>query len=103
MVIARLLALGLASVSLSVSSEETGGLPTSKLVVQVMHQTWPDGLPVEHGGRNYPTDIYAVDTNGKHVRNLTHDAPTNYLIGPLPGGRRILYENVPSDRMRAGP
>jgi Tol biopolymer transport system component len=103
MVIARLLALGLASASLSVSSEETGGLPTGKLVVQVMHQTWPDGSPVEHGGRNYPTDIYAVDTNGKHVRNLTHDAPTNYLIGPLPGGRRILYESVPSDRMRAGP
>jgi dipeptidyl aminopeptidase/acylaminoacyl peptidase len=102
MVTARLLAVGLLSASLSVSSEGTGGLPTSKLVVQAMHQTWPDGSPVEHGGRNYPTDIYVVDASGKHVRNLTHDAPTNYLIGPLPRGRRILYESEPSDRMRAG-
>lgn len=100
MVIARLLAVGLASASLSVSSGEAGGLPTSKLVVQAMHTTWPDGSPVESGGRNYPTDIYVVDASGKHVRDLTHDASTNYLIGRLPGGR-ILYESVPSDRMRA--
>ena len=99
MVIARLLAVGLASVSLSVSSGEAGGLPTSKLVVQAMHTTWPDGSPVESGGTNYPTDIYVVDASGKQVRDLTHDASTNYLIGRLPGGR-ILYESVPSDGMR---
>src|SRR6266446_1774126 len=102
MVVARLLAVGLVSASLSVSCGQTGGLPTGKLVVQAMHTTWPDGSPVEHGGRNYPTDIYVVDVHGKHIRNLTHDDPTNYLIGRLPGGRGILYESVPSDRMRAG-
>ncbi len=102
MVIARLLAVGLLSASLSVSSAQTGGLPTSKLVVEAMHLKWPDGSWVESGGRNYPTDIYVVDANGKHIRNLTHDAPTNYLIGRFPDGHRILYESVPSDRMREG-
>jgi hypothetical protein len=100
MVIARLLVVGLLSASLSVSSGHTGGPPRSKLVVQAMHLKWPDGSPVESGGLHYPTDIYVVDASGKHVRNLTHDDPTNYLIGRLPG-RRILYENVPNDRMRA--
>ena len=71
MVVARLLAVGLVSASLSVSCGQTGGLPTGKLVVQAMHTTWPDGSPVEHGGRNYPTDIYVVDVHGKHIRNLT--------------------------------
>jgi Tol biopolymer transport system component len=102
MVIVRLLAVGLLSASLSVSSAEAGGLPTSKVVVQAMHPKWPDGSWVESGGLNYPTDIYVVDANGKHVRNLTHDAPTNYLIGWLHHRQRILYESVPSDRMRAG-
>ena len=102
MVIARLLAVGLMSVGLSVSPGQTGGLPTSKLVFMAMHTTWPDGSPVEWGGWNYPTDIYVVDASGEHVRNLTHDAQTNYLIGRLPGSRRILDESVPSDRMRSG-
>ena len=101
MVTARLLAVGLLSASLSVSSGHTGGLPTSKLVVEAMHLKWPDGSWVEGGGRNYPTDIYVVDPSGKHIRNLTHDASTNYLIDRLPNSR-ILYENVPSDRMRTG-
>jgi hypothetical protein len=101
MVIARLLTVGLLSASLSVSSGHTGGLPTSKLVVEAMHLKWPDGSWVESGGLNYPTDIYVVDASGKHIRNLTHDNPTNYLIDRLPDGR-ILYESVPSDRMRAG-
>jgi len=102
MVIARLLAVGLLSASLSVSSGQAGGLPTSKVVVQAMHLKWPDGSLVESGGRNYPTDIYAVDADGKHIRNLTHDDATNYLTGWLPDSQRILYESVPSDRMRAG-
>jgi len=102
MVIARLLAVGLLSTSLSVSAGQRGGLPTSRLVVQAPHATWPDGSPVESGGLHYPTDIYAVDANGEHIRNLTHDEPTNYLIDRLPGGTRILYASVPSDRMRAG-
>ncbi|MDX6412489.1 MAG: hypothetical protein QOE91_2005, partial [Gaiellaceae bacterium] len=101
MAIARLLAVGLLSAGLSVSCGQSRGLPTSKLVIQAMHLKWPDGSWVESGGLNYPTDIYVVDADGKHVRNLTHDAPTNYLIDRLPDGR-ILYESVPSDRMRAG-
>jgi hypothetical protein len=56
---------------------------------------------VESGGLNYPYDLYIVDANGKHIRNLTHDYPTNYLIDRLPDGR-ILYESVPNDRMRTG-
>src|SRR6266536_61387 len=102
MVIARLLAVGLLSASLSVSSGQAGGLPTSKVVVQAMHLKWPDGSPVESGGDRYPTDIYVVDANGKNIRNLTHDHPTNYLIDRLPDGQKILYESVPSDRMPAG-
>jgi hypothetical protein len=100
MVTARLLAVGLLSASLSASGQ-TAGLPTSKLVVQAEHTTWPDGSPVESGGLHYPTDIYVVDANGKHIRSLTHDAPTNYLVGRLPGGRRFLYESVPNDQMPA--
>ncbi|HTZ06412.1 MAG TPA: hypothetical protein VMB53_11695 [Gaiellaceae bacterium] len=102
MIIARLLAVGVLSACLSVSCGQTGGPPTSKLVVQTKHLTWPDGSPVENGGTNYPSDIYVVDASGKHLRNLTHDAATNYLIGRLSGSRRIVYESVPSDRMRAG-
>lgn len=100
MVIARLL-VGVVSASLSVSGAQTGGLPTGKIVVLGMHAQWADGTPVESGGRNYPTDVYVVDANGKHIRNLTHDYPTNYPIGRLPDGR-ILYESVPNDRMRRG-
>jgi hypothetical protein len=100
MVVARFLAVGVVTASLSVSCGQTGGLPTSKLVVQAMHTTRPDGSPVETGGTNYPTDIYVVDASGEHVGDLTHDASTNYLIGRLPGGR-ILYESVPSDGMSA--
>jgi hypothetical protein len=62
-------------------------LPTSKLAVEAMHLTWPDGSQVESGGDHYPSDIYVVDVNGKHVRNLTHDAPTNRLVDRLPDGR----------------
>jgi dipeptidyl aminopeptidase/acylaminoacyl peptidase len=102
MVIARLLAVGLLSATLSVSCGQTGGVPTNKVVVQAMHLKWPDGSWVESGGLHYPTDIYVVDANGKHIRNLTHDNPTNYLIDRLPDSQRILYESVPSDRMRAG-
>jgi Tol biopolymer transport system component len=102
MVTARLLAVGLVSASLSVSCGQTDGPPTSKLVVEAMHLKWPDGSWVESGGLNYPTDIYVVDANGMHIRNLTHDAPTNYLIGRLPDGHRILYESVPSDRIHVG-
>jgi hypothetical protein len=101
MVIARLLGIGLLSATLGVSSAQTAGLPASKLVIQAMHVKWPDGSWVESGGLNYPTDIYVVDPSGKHIRNLTHDASTNYLIDRLPNSR-ILYENVPSDRMRTG-
>ncbi len=100
--IARLLAVGLLTAGLSVSCGQTGGRPAGKLVFMAMHTTWPDGSPVEWGGWNYPTDIYVVDASGEHVRNLTHDAATNYLIGRLRGSRRILYESVPSDRMGAG-
>jgi dipeptidyl aminopeptidase/acylaminoacyl peptidase len=103
MVIARLLAVGLLSTGVSVSSGRTDELPTTKLVVQAMHTNWPDGSPVESGGLNYPTDIYVVDVNGGHILNLTHDAPTNHLIGRLPAGQRILYESYPSDRMKPGP
>ncbi len=102
MAIARLLAVGLMSASLSVLSGQAGGLPTSKVVVQAMHLKWTDGSPVESGGDRYPTDIYVVDANGKNIRNLTHDHPTNYLIDRLPDGQKILYESVPSDRMPAG-
>jgi WD40-like Beta Propeller Repeat len=102
MVLARLLVVGLLGVSLSVSSQQSGGRPRSNLVVQAMHLKWPDGSPVESGGLNYPTDIYVVDTGGNHIRNLTHDAATNYLTGWLRDAGRILYESVPSDRMRAG-
>jgi Tol biopolymer transport system component len=102
MVIARLLAVGLLSVGLGVSCGQTGGAPTSRLVFETKHLTWPDGSPVENGGTNYPSDIYVVDASGKHLRNLTHDAATNYLIGRLSGSRRIVYESVPSDGMRAG-
>src|SRR6266487_1941960 len=101
MVLARLL-VGVVSASLSVSGAQTGGLPTGKIVVLGMHAQWADGTPVESGGRNYPTDVYVVDANGKHIRNLTHDYPTNYLTGWLHDRQRILYESVPSDRMRAG-
>jgi len=85
--------------SLSVSAQQSGGRPSSKLLVQAMHMKWPDGSWVESGGLNYPTDIYIVDTSG-NIRNLTHDAPTNYLTGWSSVAKRILYESVPSDRMR---
>src|SRR6266545_1757908 len=101
MVIARLLTVGLVSATLSTSSAQTGGLPTGKIVVLGMHVQWADGTPVETGGDNYPTDVYVVDANGKHIRNLTHDYPTNYPIGRLPDGR-IVYESVPNNRMRRG-
>jgi dipeptidyl aminopeptidase/acylaminoacyl peptidase len=101
MVRARLLAVGLLSVTLGVSCAHGGGLPASELVVQAMHLKWPDGSSVESGGENDPTDIYVVDAGGKHIRTLTHDAASNYLIDRLPDSR-ILYENVPSDRMRTG-
>jgi dipeptidyl aminopeptidase/acylaminoacyl peptidase len=101
MVIARLLAVGLLSATLGGTPAQGGRLPASKLVVEAMHLKWPDGSWVESGGENDPTDIYVVDPGGKHLRNLTHDAWTNYLIDRLPNGR-ILYESVPSDRMRTG-
>ena len=101
--LAVVLAVGLVNASIGVSSAGVSGFSSGKLVVQAMHTRWPDGSPVESGGENYPTDIYVVDVNGRHMRNLTHDASTNYLLDGLPDSQRILYESVPSDRMRPGP
>lgn len=100
----RLLAAALVVVSLGAScgGAAAAEAPTAKLIVEAMHLTWPDGKLVGSGGLNYPDDIYAVDVNGRHVRNLTHDDATNYLVGWLPTSRRIVYESVPSDRMRTG-
>ena len=99
--IVPLLAVGLLGAVLGVSAGQADGVPTSKVVVQAMHPKWPDGSWVESGGWNYPYDLYVIDANGKRVRNVTHDSPTSYLIDRLPDGR-ILYESVPTDRMRTG-
>ena len=100
-VLAAVLVSGTAGgASLTVSSQQSGGRPSSKILVEATHGKWPDGSPIESGGLNYPTDIYIVDTSGKYTRNLTHDAPTNYLTGWSSVAKRILYESVPNDQMR---
>jgi Tol biopolymer transport system component len=80
----------------------TSGPPTGQLAVKAVATKWPDGSPVESGGSHYPNDIYIVDVNGRHVRNLTHDQRTETWMSWLPDGRRMVYENVPNDRMKPG-
>lgn len=99
-VLAAVLVSGAAGgASLSVWSQQSGGRPSSKILVQATHGKWPDGSWIESGGLHYPTDIYIVDTSGKYIRNLTHDAPTNYLTGWSSVAKRVVYESVPNDRM----
>lgn len=101
MLAARLLVVGLLAAA-GVLSTRADDRPRGTLIVQAMYLRWPDGSLVESGGLHYPTDIYVVDTYGRSVRNVTHDSATNYLTGWLPDAQRILYESVPSDRMRRG-
>jgi hypothetical protein len=32
----------------------------------------------EFGGDNYPSDIYVVNVDGTHLRNITHDRAANF-------------------------
>src|SRR4051812_2840070 len=99
----RLVAVGLAVASLAVAcGQRSIAPPTATLVVQAMHFEWPDGSDVESGGLHYPFDLYAVDVDGTHVRDLTHDDATTYLVGRLSNGR-IAYESESSDRMKRSP
>src|SRR3954471_834728 len=99
----RLVAVGVAVASLTVACGQRAiAPPTATLVVQAMHFEWPDGSNVESGGLHYPFDLYAVDVDGTHVRDLTHDDATTYLVGRLPEGG-IVYESQSSDRMKRSP
>src|SRR3954470_7213136 len=96
----RLVAVGVAVAILAVAcGQRSIAPPSAPLVVQAMHFKWPDGSDVESGGLHYPFDLYAVDVDGTHVRDLTHDDATTYLIGRLPEGG-VVYESESSDRMK---
>ena len=50
----------------------------------------------ESGGVNYPSDVYVVGIDGKHLRNLTHDGASNGGVEWMPDGRRLVFESHPS-------
>jgi Tol biopolymer transport system component len=52
----------------------------------------------ESGGLDYPSDIYVVDVDGTHLRDLTHDRAANYSAQWAPDGKRIVFDSRPSDR-----
>jgi Tol biopolymer transport system component len=47
--------------------------------------------PHESGGVNYPSDVYVVDIDGRHLRNLTHDHASNGWAYWTPDGKRIIF------------
>ena len=54
----------------------------------------------ESGGVNYPSDVYVVDVDGRHLRNLTHDGASNGGVEWMPDGRRIVFQSHPSNTER---
>ena len=54
----------------------------------------------ESGGINYPSDVYVVDIDGTHVRNLTHDRAADYWAKWMPDGRRIVFASHASNTER---
>ena len=71
------------------------GVPTGKLLVvaEPVHDS---------GGENYPANVYVVDTDGRHLRNLTHDRASNGWAAWTPDGARIIFASHRSYR-REGP
>jgi Tol biopolymer transport system component len=59
--------------------------------------------PHESGGVNYSSDVYVVDIDGRHVRNLTHDHASNGAAEWMPDGRRLVFQSRPSDPKRGTP
>jgi Tol biopolymer transport system component len=59
--------------------------------------------PHESGGLNYPSDVYVIDVQGTHLRNLTHDRASNGPAEWMPDGRRIVFESRPSDPKQGTP
>ena len=57
----------------------------------------------ESGGLNYPSDVYVVDVDGRHLRNLTHDNASNGPAEWMPDGRRIIFQSHPSNTERGPP
>jgi hypothetical protein len=94
----RLLAVAVGAVSLGVSCGGTATVraPNARLVVEAFHPNWPDGKDVESGGINYPNDIYTVDVDGRHLRNLTHDLASNYLLGWSPASQGSFTRTSPA-------
>jgi len=54
----------------------------------------------ESGGLNYPSDLYVVDIDGRHLRNLTHDNASNGPAEWMPDGRRIIFQSHASNTER---
>jgi dipeptidyl aminopeptidase/acylaminoacyl peptidase len=79
-----LLVLGVAAAS----SSTEGPRGTLAVVAEASH---------ESGGINYPSDVYVVNVDGKHLRNLTHDGASNGVVEWMPDGRRIVFQRQPSD------
>jgi Tol biopolymer transport system component len=73
-----------------------GGHPTGTLAVLAEAEH-------ESGGINYPSDVYVVDVDGKHLRNLTHDKASDGPMFWLRDGRHILFESQPSDPQSGTP
>jgi Tol biopolymer transport system component len=61
-----------------------GVVPTGKLLVvaEAAH---------ESGGENYPTDVYVVGVDGRHLHNLTHDHASNGWAQWTPDAKRVIF------------
>lgn len=75
----------------AVGSSSAEPLGTLAVVAEAAH---------ESGGINYPSDVYVVDLDGTHLRNLTHDGASNVGAEWMPDGRRVVFQSHPSNTER---
>src|SRR4051812_29863884 len=83
----------LATGPLAASSAGPGRGPAGTLLVVAQK-------PHESGGLNYPSDVFVIGVDGRHLHNLTHNNAANGPAEWMPDGRRVVFQSHPSNTER---